>query len=90
MNDLNARTPAALLLAAAVLIGALHTTSAQAMGHAGRPAPTTPPITERLDRARADQQKIQASMQAQIDALRKELADLKAQVGEQQAMATTP
>ena len=29
-------------------------------------------------------------MQAQIDALRKELADLKAQVGEQQAMATTP
>jgi hypothetical protein len=70
------RNHAVSAFALAVLASALHAAPANAMGHSGTPASMEKPVPQASDR----QGQADAGTQVQIDALRKELAELKAQM----------
>jgi len=75
-------TPAALGFALTALLAVLHTAPASAMGHTGSKAQTAETRTAAMERSAQTEK----SVQAQLDELRKELAELKAQ----QTMAKAP
>lgn len=58
------------------LVAALHAASAAAMGRSGSPAAMAHPSAQTVDR----RGQTEAEMQVQINALRKEVAELKAQM----------
>jgi hypothetical protein len=58
------------------LAAALHAAPAAAMGHSGSPAAVANPSAQTMDR----RGQAETDMQIQIDALRKEVAELKAQM----------
>ena len=80
---------AALAFAAAVsfILFALPLSQASAMGRSGAPTRTASDATERLGQVENGQKAMDARLQAEVDALREQLADLKARMAVAQASA---
>jgi TolA-binding protein len=76
-----------IAIVAVALVAALNIAPAAAMGRSGAPTRAAEPVMERLDRAQAEQKNLEAGVQAQIESLRKEVAELKAQLAAQKVVA---
>ena len=77
-------------LALAIFVSILNTGPAAAMGRSGAPTvqPTDHQTAARLGRVESEQKSLEVGLQAQVEALRKELAELKAKVAASDGIAT--
>ena len=70
----------AFTAAFAFILFALPQSDAHAMGHSGAPTRTATDASERLGQVENGQKAMDARLQAEVDALRQQLADLKARM----------